>query len=234
MHHVVVERWSRGRTWLHQRDARAKLIAALALILAVATTHQQHYRGVFAYAAFVIALTLAARLPLWEMIARAGVVLPFSAAFAVASYLGGDPHRAAALLWKSYLSAYTVLLLVSTTPLVDLLRALEWFRIPGLVILISQFLYRYLFVISEQAQHMRLAARCRAGQSRGLGFHGAASALSVLFVRSYARADGIQQAMLARGFRGHFPALSIQGFNRVDALFSVLSVAVCAAVRIGA
>ena len=234
MHHVVVERWSRGRSWLHARDARAKVVAALALILAIATTPQHHYHGAFGYAAFAIGLTLAARLPLFEMAARAAVVLPFSAAFAIASFLAGDASRAAALLWKSYLSAFTVLLLVAATPLVDLLRALEWFRVPGLVILISQFLYRYLFVISEQAQHMRLAAQCRSGQRGTLAFRGAASALSVLFVRSYARADGIQRAMLARGFRGHFPALSIVGFGRADALFCALSVAACAAVRIAA
>jgi cobalt/nickel transport system permease protein len=234
VHHVIVERWSRKRSWLHARDARAKVVAALALIVAIATSPQHHHRGAAGYALVAIGLTLIARLPLLRIAARAGLVLPFSAAFAIASFLAGDVSRATALVWKSYLSAFTVLLLVSTTPLVDLLRALEWFRVPGLLILIAQFLYRYLFVISEQAQHMRLAAQCRAGGRRSATFRGTASALSVLFVRSYARADGIQRAMLARGFRGHFPALSLAGFDSTDAVFCILAVAACAAIRIAA
>ena len=50
-------------------------------------------------------------------LARAGVVLPFTAVFAGISWLAGDPARGAALVMKSYLSALAVLLLVSTTPL---------------------------------------------------------------------------------------------------------------------
>jgi cobalt/nickel transport system permease protein len=234
LHHVVVERWSRGQSWMHARDARAKLIAALALVLAIATSPARHYTGALCYAAFVVAITLVSRLPLYSIALRAALVLPFSAAFAAASWLSGDLSRAGALLWRSYLSAFTVLLLVSTTPLVQLFRALEWFRVPGLIILVAQFLYRYLFVISEQAQHMRLAAQCRGGQRRTGSFRGAASALSVLFVRSYARADGIQKAMMARGFRGQFPALTVARFTRMDVLFSAAAITLCALIRLTA
>ncbi len=232
MHHVIVERWSRGHSWLHARDARAKLVAALALIVAAATTPAHHFPAAVCYAALVAGAVLASRLPLFSIVARAALVLPFSAAFAAASWLSGDAVRAGALLWKSYLSAFTVLALVSSTPLVELLRALEWFHVPGLLILIAQFLYRYLFVISEQAQHMRLAAECRAGGNRRWSFRGAAAALSVLFVRSYARAEGIQRAMNARGFTGHFPALSAKPFTWLDGVFGTAAAAACVCVRI--
>lgn len=231
MHHVIVERWSRRTSWLHGRDARVKLAAALALIVAAATTSPSHYAAAICYVAFVGLATLAARLPLLSIAWRAAFVLPFSATFATASWLAGDPAHAASLVWKSYLSAYTVLLLVSSTPLVELLRALEWFRVPGLLILIAQFLYRYLFVISEQAQHMRLAAQCRAGGRRRWTFQGAASALSVLFVRSYARAEGIQRSMDARGFTGRFPAVSTPRFTWIDGLFGTVAIIFCAGVR---
>lgn len=231
MHHVVLERWSRRVSWLHSRDPRAKLTFTLALILAVTTTRPEAYAAAISYAALVVSLTVTARLPLLSVAVRSSFVLPFTAAFALANWMAGDISRSAGLIWKSYLSAYTVLLLVSTTPLIGLLRALEWFRVPQLVILVAQFLYRYLFVISEQAQHMRLAAQCRGGQRSRMSFRGAASALSVLFARSYNRADGIQRAMLARGFQGHFPALGRQRFSVPDALFSVAATSVCALIR---
>jgi cobalt/nickel transport system permease protein len=232
MHHVIVERWSRGASWLHARDARAKLIAALALILAVASTPAHGHTAALSYALLLILASAAARLPVISLGARAALVLPFSAALAAASWLAGDTTRAAALLWKSYLSAFTVLLLVSATPLIALLRALEWARVPGLLILIAQFLYRYLFVISEQAQHMRVAAACRGAGSSPWTFRGAAAALSVLFIRSYARAEGIQRSMIARGFTGHFPATAQTRPGVMDWAFGALSLAACACARV--
>lgn len=232
MHHVIVERWSRRASWLHSRDARAKTVATLGLVVGIATTPAGHPLAVAGFGAVLLAGAASARLPLFSLLYRGAFVLPFSAAFAAVSWLAGDPARAQALLWKSYLSAFAVLLLVASTPLVELLRALEWFRVPGLLVLIAQFLYRYLFVISEQAQHMRLAAQCRAGGNGGWTFRGAAAALSVLFVRSYDRADGIQRAMNARGFAGHFPSVAIREFTWVDGWLAVLTIALCTGVRV--
>ncbi len=231
MHHVVVERWSRRESPIHRRDARAKLVAALAMIVAIATTPATHGISAAAYSVVLLVAVFVARLPLGALVWRAALVLPFTAVFALASWLSGDPLRASALVWRSYLSAFTALLLISTTPLIELLRALEWMRVPGFVILIAQFLYRYLFVISEQAQHMRVAARCRAGEGHRLTFGGAAAALSVLFLRSYARADGIQRAMLARGFSGHFPTTIPTRFTYNDACFGALAAAICMGIR---
>jgi cobalt/nickel transport system permease protein len=92
-----------------------------------------------------------------------------------------------------------------------------------LLVLLAQFLYRYLFVISEQAQHLRLAAACREGnarKNRRSKFHAAAGALAVLFARSYYRAEGIHQAMLARAFAGRFALLNPLRFRATDAFFT--------------
>ena len=87
--------------------------------------------------------------------------------------------------------------------------------------MVAQFLYRYLFVISEEAQHMRKAALARGATMRGLAgnrarFRAAAGALAVLFARSYARAGEIHRAMLARGFQGHIETLAALHFRRAD------------------
>jgi cobalt/nickel transport system permease protein len=234
LHHVVVERWSRQTSWFHSRDARAKLVFTLALIVVMATTAPDHYAAAALYALVLVGSIVAAGLPLPSIAARAALVLPFSLTFAIANWLAGDAARSAGLLWKSYLSACTVLVLVSTTPLIDLLRALEWFRVPQLVILIAQFLYRYLFVISEQAQHMRLSAQCRGSGKTLSSFRGAAAMLAVLFVRSYNRAEGIQRAMIARGFRGHFPSVNRSRFTYRDLAFIAAAAGVFLTIRFAA
>src|SRR5215469_16405882 len=206
MHHVVVERWSRAASPLHTLDARAKLGVLLAFLVAVSTTPSRAQRAFAAYSALLLAATAASRLPLGGLARRAALVLPFSATFAVVTWWSGEPLRAAALAEKSFLSGLAALLLIATTPLAQLLAAVETLRAPRALILAIQFLYRYLFVLSEQAQHMRLAARSRSGGNgrRTLLFHAAAGAVGVLFARSWERADGIYNAMLARGFSGRF------------------------------
>src|SRR5262249_35014073 len=141
---------------------------------------------------------------------RAILVLPFSATFALLTWWAGDRERGATLAVKAFLSAFAGLLLIATTPMTELTSALDTLRVPRTLVLVIQFLYRYLFVISEQAQNMGRAALSGRGRrgtfgikpAAGAGFRAAAGALGVLFVRSWERADGIYSAMLARGFRG--------------------------------
>src|SRR5205807_4899312 len=131
------------------------------------------------------------RLPLAGVLGRASVVLPFSLTFAAVSWLAGDHVRAVALVEKTYMSTVAVLVVAGTTPLPTLLAGFESLGAPRVLVSVIQFLYRYLFVISEQVQHMRLAAACRAGirrTSRRSRWEAAAGALSVLFARCYVRA----------------------------------------------
>jgi cobalt/nickel transport system permease protein len=234
LHHVVLERWSRRASALHRRDPRAKIAALLILLVVVATTRQAFALCGAAYLALLMAVLLWARLPLWSALARAAVVLPFTLVFAFITILAGDPGRAGMLLGKSYLSALAVLALVSTTPLPQLLRGLEMLGVPRFLLMVAQFLYRYLFVISEEAQHMRVAAASRgsAAAPRRARFRAAAGALAVLFARSYARAEAIHRAMAARGFQGRFRLLSVPHFRWADGLFLLASAAVPIAVRL--
>jgi cobalt/nickel transport system permease protein len=138
---------------------------------------------------------------------------------------------------KSYLSALAVLLLVATTPLPLLLRGVEMTGVPRYLLMVAQFLYRYLFVVSEEAQHMTKAAACRGATIRGLTWHGtrfraAAGACGVLFARAYNRAEEIHRAMLSRGFAGYFRPLVLLRFRGTDSVFVGLSAVGLIAVRI--
>jgi len=214
LQHVVLERWSRGSSFLHRRDARVKILALLVFLIAVATTGANFELAGICYLAMLVAGVAAGRLPMAGVLRRAAVVLPFSLTFAAVSWLAGEPRRAVLLLEKSYLSAWATLLLVATTPLPQLLRGLETLGAPGFLLMVAQFLYRYLFVIVDQAHRMRLAALCRGG-----GFAAAARAVGTLFVRSHERAESIHRAMISRGFQGSFRLLSQPRFGLADTVF---------------
>jgi cobalt/nickel transport system permease protein len=222
VHHVLVDRWSRGASPLHSRDPRAKILALLAFLIVLATTPGNAFVTLVIDSALLLSGILIAGLPLGNLLVRAMAILPFSLTFGTITWLAGDHLRAQSLVEKSYLSTVAVLLLVGTTPLPMLLSGLERLGTPRLLVLVAQFLYRYLFVISEQAQHLRVAAACRRGNSRrGFTFQAAAGALAVLFARSYYRAEGIHRAMLARAFTGRFSLLNPLRFRAIDGIFAL-------------
>jgi cobalt/nickel transport system permease protein len=208
-----------------------KVLALAAFLIVVATLNAHQQPALLACAVLLAIGLLSSGLPVGALLARAAVVLPFSAVFAIFSVLAGQPERAVELAEKSYLSACAVLLAAGTTPLTKLMGALESLYVPRFVVLVVQFIYRYLFVVSEQAQHMRLAAASRG--SKG-GFRAAAGALAVLFARSQARAEAVYHAMAARGFTGRIPQLGLPRLHASDLAFLMVAAGAAVLIRIAA
>lgn len=189
--HFVFDEWSRRGSFLHRLDARWKLGATLAALVLISFR-----AGAWMAAPVPIVLALLARLPVPGLLLRAAAVLPFSAAFALMSWWGGDPARATMLLWKPWVSALWVTLLMAVTPLENVLAAAAWFGAPRLVLEVMHFIWRYLGVLGEQARRMRTAAVARGAER---SFEVSAASLAVLFAASYQRAARIHRAQLARG-----------------------------------
>ena len=194
MRHLLLDQWSRRSGPLHAIQASGKL-AALFLML-----------GCISLASAVLLLPAAAilltalwisQLPQAALLKRAALVLPFSATLALAAWLSGDPARAATVLTKSYLSAVAALLFAATTPLPAWTAALRAWHVPSILVSTIQFVYRYLFVLAEEAQSISAAARARGG----FRFTAAAGAIAVLFARSWQRAESVHRAMRARGYQ---------------------------------
>jgi len=192
--HFAFDEWSRGGSWLHRLDARWKLAAALAALVFTSLRGEA-----WMAAPAPLLLALAARLPAHALVWRAAAVLPFAVVFAWMSWLAGDSARAAALLWRPYVSALWVALLMAATPLEEVLAAAARFGAPRLVLEVMHFIWRYLGVLSEQAWRMRTAAAAR-GADRS--FEVSAASLAVLFAASYQRAVRVHRAQLARNGGG--------------------------------
>lgn len=232
--HLAIERWSRQSSTIHRLDARAKMLASLGILLSITLSESPAVHTT----CFVLVtmFALVARLPLGALLVRGLVVVPFVGGIALLNLWGGEPSRAGLILPRAYLSAYTVVLVLATTPFPKLLAGLESLGVPRFFLMVLQFLYRYLFVLYEQAQNMRRARACRAAHPRGGQMRrSAAGAIAVLFARSHARAEGIHRAMLARGFDGHFRMLDVSRFGGRDWLFltacAVLLISIHAAAR---
>jgi cobalt/nickel transport system permease protein len=90
--------------------------------------------------------------------------------------------------------------LILTTPFTDILSALRWFKVPEVVVDLLAAMYRYVFLLFDEFQTMRAAARSRGGFSdyrTGMATMGLI--LAQIFMRALERAERVDAAMRVRG-----------------------------------
>ncbi len=98
---------------------------------------------------------------------------------------------------------------------------------PQVIVMQLGFLYRYLFVLMDEAMRVRRARDFRGAALAPLGRRLAAAGgvIGTLFVRTLDRSQRIHLAMAARGYRGEPHSLCRLRFRGATPLFS-LAVAV--------
>ena len=79
-----------------------------------------------------------------------------------------------------------------------------------------QFLYRYIFVLTEESGRAGRARELRSCGKKGQGIGSFASLTGHLLLRTWQRAERIHMAMLARGFTGEFHIRRQSGFGITD------------------
>jgi cobalt/nickel transport system permease protein len=230
--------WALGDSWLHRREARAKILAALVLLVGLSLSRSAASASVAVSAWLLVIATGTAGLPVIAILVRAAAVLPFAVTFAAITWLAGDAERAQALLAKSLLSAWTVVLLIASTPITALLTGFERLGVPVLLTEVILLLVRYLTVLGEQALALRRAATSRGASGWGALPWGTrphreagAGMIAALFRDAVDRSTRIHQAMLARGFTGRFPTLHPKRWSVPDSLLVVSAVAVVIGVQ---
>ena len=106
-------------------------------------------------------------------------------------------------------------------PLEDL--TIECFRLIQLALLS----YRYLFVLGDELDRLRVALRVRGFRNRASwhSYRTVGHAAGTLLVRGYERADRVSAAMRCRGFDGRFRSLAVFRTRRADVLALALAAA---------
>ena len=90
--------------------------------------------------------------------------------------------------------------LVLTTPFTQVLQGLRWWKVPEVLVDTLGYMYRYLFLLHDEFNAMRTAARARGGYSSlSAGWHSSGQIVAHVFLRALERAGRIQQAIRARG-----------------------------------
>jgi cobalt/nickel transport system permease protein len=239
-----------GTGVVHRLSPQVKVAATLAFVFAVVAT-PRHAFWVFALDAALLAVVARlAAVPIWTVVRRLAIELPF-VAFAAFLPLVGEPPRTEVLglslsepgLWaawnilvKGSLGVAATSLLAMTTSVTELLGGLEKLRMPRAFTAIAGFMIRYGEVLVGEARRMRVARMSRGYDPRWLWQSRAlASSAGTLFIRAYERGERVHLAMLSRGYSGAFvPAVRERaGGGEWIAAFVVPAIAAAAALVAG-
>lgn len=231
MHIHFLDPYHDGRSLIHHLDARVKLLVVVAFILATSLTPVGAWPIYILLLAILLAVEVLSEEGLGFYLKRSLLALPFVlAALPVIFTMPGQvlfsvnmgswhfqasvpgAERFISVLLKSWISVQMAVVLTTTTPFPDLLKAMRALRLPRLLVAVIGLMWRYMFVLADETLRLSRARAARSGETgdparkSGGSFAWRARVtggmVGNLFVRSFERSDRIYVAMLSRGYDG--------------------------------
>jgi cobalt/nickel transport system permease protein len=238
MHYHFLDPYQPRPSLVHRLDPRIKFILALAFILATALTPPGAWPVYILLFSLVLSVEVLSELGVGNVLKRSSLALPFVlAALPVIVTVKGlallslplGPWmltvtqegivRFASVAAKSWLSVQMAIVLAASTPFPELLLAMRAVRIPRLLVAIIGLMWRYLFVLVDEAMRLLRAREARSGHPAAPGARIGGSVAwrarvtggmaGSLFLRSFERGDRIYAAMASRGYDGEVRAFAI-------------------------
>ncbi len=234
MEHSFIDRYSNINSIIHRLDPRVKIISIFLYIIFVVLTPPDRFSQFVVYSGLIFLLIFLSQLPFGYVLRRILIVLPFVVLVVlfIPFYEFDNPvgiykYGKFLVIWnvfiKSFLAVIGMTVLTSTTKFSNLLKGLEKLRIPKILIMFLSFMYRYIFVLIDEAQRLE-----RARNSRYFGgkfkrqFKVITNIIGLLFIKTYDRAERVYQSMLSRGFDGNIKTLNTLRLSVGDIGFCIV------------
>ena len=213
MHFNTFDHYQQHATWVHHLDPRVKVLVAVVFIISTALLPDGAWLAYMLSWGVVIGLALMAHIQPWFIVKRSLLILPFLlAAVSVAFTLPGQVlwhgpwgltisdaglSRFLSIVMRSWISVQMAVLLTATTRFPDVLHALRHLYVPAILVAILAFMYRYLFVLVDEAARLLRARAARSARlpgkksGRSLWWRAtvAGNMVGQLFSRSLARSE---------------------------------------------
>ncbi len=229
---------------VHRLDPRAKVLATLAFILTVVSFDKYTVAPLLPFLAFPMATAVLGFVPFGLILRRFALTLPFILLVGIFNPLldrtvmvevaglgiSGGWVSFTSIFLRGLLCVTAGIVLIATTRLPRIAEALGGLHFPRVLVVQLLLLYRYLFVLIDEAGRMRRARALRAG-TRKLSIRDAAGMLSSLLLRTVDRSEAIWRAMLVRGFEGELRSPNQLHWHLSDTVFLALVTAGCVALR---
>ena len=259
MHFDAFDRYHEKESFLHHLDPRVKTLVTIVFIVSNALLPDGAWYAFGIAWIFLLLANYLSQLGLGFSLKRSLIALPFALiAITVLFTIPGELLtsfrllmwdltitdmgllRFVSILIRSWLSVQMAILLVAVTRFPDLIHALEHLRVPAILTTIIAFLYRYLFVLTDEVFRLLRAREARSAASVGSRSGGAVlwrakvagNMAGQLFLRSYERSDRIYNAMVSRGYTGHLYTLNPHEMKPTDYFTTAFAIIIIFTVQI--
>lgn len=242
MHIHFLDPYQAGFSPVHRTDARVKLLLSIAFILTTTLIPSGAWPVYSLLFLIILSLVFLSGISVGYVYKRAALAFAFGLAAlplvfttpgqSLVSFVIGpwafnitQPglERFLAISLKSWISVQAAILLTATTPFPDLLAAMRALHIPRLIVAIIGLMWRYIFVLVDEALRLMRARAARSGESFSSQFRRGGritwraqitgGMVGNLFIRSIERSDRIYVAMLSRGYDGEIRTIPLSRFK---------------------
>jgi len=223
-----------GDTPLHRLDPRAKLLTTMVFIFCVVSCGRYEITRLLPFFLYPAVLIGLGNLPLGYLLKKLLLVSPFVLFIGIFNpwldratmlqlgplALSGGWISFFSLLLRFTLTIGAALLLIATTGFTAICMTLEKLGAPKIFTVQLLLLYRYLFILIEEAIRMMRAHALRSFSPRGrISFRVFPQMLGNLLLRTLDRAQRIHMAMLSRAFNGEIKIVRKFRFGSREVLF---------------
>jgi len=207
-----------GDSPVHRLSPLSKLAVTFIYILTVVSFNRYDITGLFVMVLVPVIGYQASGIPVSKCFSKLWPVMPMVCAVGLFNplfdreimlYVGplavsGGVISMLTLMMKGVFCVMASFLLVATTPIDEICRALRQIRIHRMFISLLLLTYRYITVLLNEAAVMTDAYHLRAPRQKGIQFSAWGSFLGQLLLRSMDRTQELYESMVMRGFEGEF------------------------------
>ncbi len=258
MHVHFLDPYHPGNSPIHRLDPRIKLVLAVLFILTNALLPTGAWPVYILLLAAILSVELLSELGLSYVLKRSSLALPFVLAALPLVFTVAGPTlftlsagsvmihislaglaRFASITLKSWISVQAAIVLSASTSFPDLLVAMRALHVPRLMVSIFGLMWRYLFVLVDEAARLLRARSARSTQSDKPGAKAGGSLswrarvtggmAGSLFLRAFERSDRIYMAMVSRGYDGEARSLPLPDLRSPQWVILASSVCLLAA-----
>jgi cobalt/nickel transport system permease protein len=231
LHIHFLDPYQEGDSPIHHIDARVKLVLTIAFIFTIALIPIGIWSIYILLFSLIFSLIILSGVGIDYVLKRAVLAFPFVLAALPLIFTISGPQLSSltfgpleltvthagmeqffSIALKSWISILTAILLTSTTQFPDILSAMRAIHVPRFLVAIIGLMWRYIFVLGDEALRLLRARAARSGTADSPG-HRKGGTISWrakttgglvgnLFIRSIERSERIYAAMLSRGYDG--------------------------------
>lgn len=225
---------SRMDSAIHRLHPLVKLLATISYLIIIVSYNKYEISALLPLVIYPVLLMTIADIPVKPIFKKMLIIEPLIIGIGILNpifthqrivYMGVE----FSIGWLTFLSIFikggftvlAALILISTTSMEQIARALRILRVPKLFVLQLMLTYRYISVLMEEVLRTWRAYSLRAPKQKGVHRSVWGSLLGQLLLRTFDRAERIYDAMRLRGFNGDYNTGIINRFRLHDFIYLV-------------